>query len=476
MKVKIILSALIFASCLFAQSPQNMSYQAIIRDNSNNLIKSTMIGMRVSILHGSSTGTAVYVETQKPKSDINGLVTINIGNGNVVSGSFSTINWSSGPYFIKTETDPLGATNYTIVGTSQLMSVPYAFYASSTGKVSGSVSVVDYGAVPSTDWVHAIDNSAAFQAAIDSNPGKSIIIPAGIYLFNSPVIVRKSVELIGEGRNNTIIQPTKCNGFVITSSNVAIKNIFIYGTGHEGIYLQSVRNTLLENIKLQNVTYAIELFNSWNTKIDKVDILINEKQSPKVAQGIRLTGQSVNTQVSNCHIEATDFGISIIKGTPRSEGLIISNSFIGLAQSGIYCESILGLNVTNCIIDLITGYALWVKNSRAMLFSNNWIQTQSSATKAQAIQLEAVDNSHITNNYLSCLNGVRGISVLSYSNSNTIIGNTIDIYYTKNGWNVFFDGTTQKNLVSGNILNRKSGSTFIYNPVKSNVISGNITL
>ncbi|MFN5627818.1 MAG: hypothetical protein ACK48W_00905, partial [Bacteroidota bacterium] len=97
-----------------------MSYQAVIRDNSNALVTNQVVGMQISILQGSANGTAVYTETQTPTTNTNGLASIEIGSGNLVSGNFATINWANGPYFIKTETDPTGSTNYTITGTSQL--------------------------------------------------------------------------------------------------------------------------------------------------------------------------------------------------------------------------------------------------------------------------------------------------------------------------------------------------------------------
>ncbi len=129
-----LLAAVILTVSIWAQSPQKMSYQAVIRDASNTLVTSTAVGMQISILQTTSTGTAVYVETQTPTTNANGLVSIEIGGGTVVSGSFSAIDWSAGPYFIKTETDPAGGTTYTITGTSQLLSVPYAL---SAGNVTG---------------------------------------------------------------------------------------------------------------------------------------------------------------------------------------------------------------------------------------------------------------------------------------------------------------------------------------------------
>jgi len=136
---KITLIALLFCSftILFAQAPQKMSYQSVIRKTDGSLVVNTSVGIKISILQGSANGTAVYVETQTTTTNANGLSTLAIGGGTPVTGTFAGINWASGTYFIKTETDPTGGTNYTINGTSQLLSVPYALYAgSSQGKTS----------------------------------------------------------------------------------------------------------------------------------------------------------------------------------------------------------------------------------------------------------------------------------------------------------------------------------------------------
>jgi hypothetical protein len=131
-KIYSLLVAIIFSSQLFAQAPNKMSYQAVIRNSSNTLVLNKSIGMQISILQGSSTGTAVYIERQFPTTNANGLASIEIGTGTIVSGIFSTINWGNGPYFIKTETDINGGSSYTISGTSELMSVPYALFAANS--------------------------------------------------------------------------------------------------------------------------------------------------------------------------------------------------------------------------------------------------------------------------------------------------------------------------------------------------------
>ena len=117
---------------IYAQSPEKMSYQAVVRDANNTLVANQTVGMRISILQSTITGPVVYTEIHSVDTNINGLVSLEIGNGSS-SDNFSEIDWSAGPYFIKTETDPTGGSSFTIIGTSQLMSVPYAMYAKSSG-------------------------------------------------------------------------------------------------------------------------------------------------------------------------------------------------------------------------------------------------------------------------------------------------------------------------------------------------------
>ena len=135
--------AVFLTATLWAQSPEKMSYQAVIRNSSEALVTNTTVGMQISILQGSASGTAVYVETQSPTTNANGLISIKIGDGTVQSGDFTNIEWANGPYFIKTETDPAGGTDYTITGTSQLLSVPYALHAKTAESVSGTITETD---------------------------------------------------------------------------------------------------------------------------------------------------------------------------------------------------------------------------------------------------------------------------------------------------------------------------------------------
>jgi hypothetical protein len=133
-KLITILAALLLTVIVFAQAPQKMSYQAVIRNSSDVLVTNTPIGMEINIRQGSASGTVVYTETQTPTTNDNGLVSIEIGGG----AGFNTIDWSAGPYFIETKTAVVAPlTTYTITGTSQLLSVPYALHAKTAETVTG---------------------------------------------------------------------------------------------------------------------------------------------------------------------------------------------------------------------------------------------------------------------------------------------------------------------------------------------------
>jgi trimeric autotransporter adhesin len=143
-----------------AQTPQAMSYQAVIRNASNVLVTNAPIGMKISILQSSASGTPVFVETQTTTTNANGLASIAIGSGTVVTGSFAGIDWANGPYFIKTETDPTGGTSYTITGTSQLLSVPYALYAATSGNSNNTWNTYgNIGTNPAANFVGTTDDT-----------------------------------------------------------------------------------------------------------------------------------------------------------------------------------------------------------------------------------------------------------------------------------------------------------------------------
>ena len=137
MKLTLIILFFVITQNIFAQSPEKMSYQAIIRDRDNSLVTNSKISLKIIIHQGSTTGTDVYQENHSVQTNDNGLVSLEIGTGMIVTGNFSKIAWENGPYFIETQVDIAGGTNYNIIGISQLLSVPYALHAKTAEKLVG---------------------------------------------------------------------------------------------------------------------------------------------------------------------------------------------------------------------------------------------------------------------------------------------------------------------------------------------------
>lgn len=110
----------IFLLCitsLVAQAPHRFNYQAVVRNVNNSLVTNAQVGIRVNILQGSATGNGIYSESHVVTTNANGLVTLAIGDGSVLHGSLENIDWAAGPYFLKTDIDPNGGNDYTIVST-----------------------------------------------------------------------------------------------------------------------------------------------------------------------------------------------------------------------------------------------------------------------------------------------------------------------------------------------------------------------
>lgn len=190
-KIIIILTTVFITAGAVAQAPDKMSYQAVIRDASNNLVSNQAVGMQISIIQGSANGTAVYTETQTPLTNANGLISIEIGSGTPVLGVFGSINWAYGPYFIKTETDPLGGINYTITGTSQLLSVPYALHANKADTALYAASAAPYYAGPGINILGntistALDNMSGTLNIVNSTSLNTGILSNDSIVITSP--------------------------------------------------------------------------------------------------------------------------------------------------------------------------------------------------------------------------------------------------------------------------------------------------
>ena len=116
---------------LFAQAPYKFNYQGVARGANGQALANQNIGLRISILDGSASGTVQYSETHTISTNAYGLYTLAVGEGNAVSGSMASVTWNSGDKFMQVEMDPGGGSNYIMLGSTQLLSVPYALRAES---------------------------------------------------------------------------------------------------------------------------------------------------------------------------------------------------------------------------------------------------------------------------------------------------------------------------------------------------------
>jgi hypothetical protein len=142
MKSKPFLTALflINSCCILAQSPSGINYQSVVRNGNGQVLVNQSVALRISILQSAVNGTVVYQETHNATTNGFGLVNTVIGQGSNVTGSFSSINWGGNSHFVKTELDASGGTNFTELGTSQIMTVPYSFYSEEAGRLKGGSS------------------------------------------------------------------------------------------------------------------------------------------------------------------------------------------------------------------------------------------------------------------------------------------------------------------------------------------------
>ncbi|MCR9172439.1 MAG: tail fiber domain-containing protein [bacterium] len=159
-------AALMMAATANAQSPESFKYQAVVRDAQNTIVNNQNVGMQLVILQGSATGTAVYTEEFATSTNAYGLVNLEIGTGTTVD-DFSLIDWANGPYFIETSIDLAGGTSYSVMGTSQLMSVPYALHAT-TAETALTDNVDDADADPSNELNTGVSLNGTTLEVVDA--------------------------------------------------------------------------------------------------------------------------------------------------------------------------------------------------------------------------------------------------------------------------------------------------------------------
>jgi hypothetical protein len=235
-KILTVVTMLFISTIAFSQTPEKMSYQAVLRDANSALVVNQQVGIQISILKEE---TAVYIETQTPITNSNGLITLEVGDGSVIQGNFSEIDWSSGEYYIKTEIDTKGRNNYSITGKSQLLSMPYALHS----KISEN----------------GISEEQSISIKLNSEKYSNAYLDSIDLDINNKIIELKN--LTEEQSKEIKINSGKYSNGYIDSITIDINNKIKELSVSSGEQLQAIEKSLLgfQNTYIQNENFLADI-------------------------------------------------------------------------------------------------------------------------------------------------------------------------------------------------------------------------
>ncbi len=318
---------------MMAQSPQKMSFQSVFRQSDGKLAVDRIIGIKMSVLQGSTTGQIVFAEAHKTKTNANGLASLEIGSGKVITGSFSAIQWSTGPFFLQTEADLDGGNNYTLSGIHQLLSVPYALYAENGDKVislTGSGSTTVSGSYPNF-VISSTDNNTIYTGGA----GISIV---GTEIRNASP--DKIVTLKGTG--TTSVSGTYPD-FTINSTGGTVSYSAGNGIAITGTEISNTSPDKIVTIRGTGTTSVSGTYPEFT--INSTGGAINYS----AGTGISIAGTEISNAAPDKIVDLKGVGATTVSGTyPNFTISSTDNNTIYNAGSGI---SIVGNTISNIAPD-----------------------------------------------------------------------------------------------------------------------------
>ncbi|MDR6463860.1 collagen-like protein [Chryseobacterium sediminis] len=323
-----------------SQAPEKMSYQAVMRNGSGQLLVNQGIAVKVSILQGSPAGAAVYSERLTGNTNANGLISLEIGTGTVLTGTFATIDWPAGSYYLKTETDPAGGTSYTIVGTSQLLSVPYAMYAKSAGGGGGSFAIPYSTTVNNASTLFSLinDGDGTSLEGVNSTATSNISAVRGIVSSASPGGFSSAVRGINNGTGGLGVgvygsQAGSGWGVYGTTPN----GLGVYGNSSGngyGVYANSNTGTGLNATSNNGIPANIAIFNNANNNV----ALSASSVGNGTVINVTTSGNGAGVRSST----GAGFGVHGITTAQSSAGVVGDNNGGGEAVVGRTTSDIAG--------------------------------------------------------------------------------------------------------------------------------------
>ncbi len=324
----------------FAQVPEKMSYQAIVRNAGGQVLANQSVGVRVSILQGSPAGTSVYSERLTGSTNVNGLITLELGAGTVLSGTFNTINWASGNYYLKTETDPSGGTNYTITGTSQLLSVPFAMYAKSAGGTGGNFTIPYTNTVNNAGNLFSLtnDGDGTSVEGVNNTTTSSIASVRGIVNSTAPGGFSSGVRGVNNGTGGLGVGVWGSqNGSGWGIYGVTPAGLGVYGNASAagyGVYANSNTGTGLNATSTNGIAANIAIFNNANNN--------NVLNANTVGNGTVINVSTTGNGAGVFSSTAGGFGVQGVTSSQSSAGIVGDNNGAGEAIVGRNTSDIAG--------------------------------------------------------------------------------------------------------------------------------------
>ena len=311
-----------------AQSPDMFNYQAVARDDQGNVLSNQDVGIKISILQGSASGTVVYEEEHSKTTNAQGLVNLKIGDGSVMSGTFSNIDWSSGPFFIEVGLDEAGGSDYSTMGTSQLLSVPYAKYSESSANAFSG----DYENLSNKPWKSKGDTlyheNKKLAIGTDSLTHPVTIEGSGAGVT---MMIRDDYPFIGlNAMNNT-------NAGLYLSLNNDVKGGLWYNSSNDNLILQ--RSDNIENDITISSSRNVGI--NTNSPLERLDVngAIRVQDTTKTPEPKRIYGNSTPLAYGVIGLTSqlfTEFGIDSAKLVSTGEYTIwMKNSYEGYSTVSI---------------------------------------------------------------------------------------------------------------------------------------------
>lgn len=265
---------LAFVTCGLAQSPppEAFSYITMVSDSNGAPVTNQVIGIRFSILQDSTTGTVVYSETQTATTDDQGVLSTQVGVGIITTGSLGSVDWAAGQHYLRVEVDPAGGSNYSVLSTPQLVSVPYAMY---TGTANTILDDNDTSATNELQTIHLNDDTLFITN------GGSVLLPPDT--STTITISDRYIVLTGD------VTDSQADSIIQSKDSALVRYVWIMGAYRLTHVDISGFGQLNELIVKYNDALLTMTAPDLNTVYDKLEVTYNRQLTGLFLNALQLT-------------------------------------------------------------------------------------------------------------------------------------------------------------------------------------------